>query len=329
MKNLTPKTGLLVTTAWLAGVFASSHAQVILPEPLPPSSLTLYLCGTDIFYSSGPSQTFHYEPSEISEGSLDLNKDGAPDFSFHLPYFLCTTDVPTSACNGPYIAVPLGTNAVLSQSAGLAATLLSFGNQVGGSSPGSSWRTNYSLVANHYISERYRTNVVLGPLAEVGVGYLGVRFYAADGLHYGWVRLRLAPFISVVDWAYEGRPNLPICAGMIGSKTDSMQFRVNFGTQYGIASGNSGTFILTGNTLRGELTLAGGFSSATIAGPAPPHARGKPLGDLGDPLVARTNFTSFLGDIALSEGEIKRLLRDVLYVSVDGGILTGRIERLQ
>jgi hypothetical protein len=49
-----------------------------------------------------------------------------------------------------------------------------------------------------------------GPIGEQGSGYLGVRFYTVDGDHYGWVYVQ---GWSVVDWAYETRPNQPIRAG--------------------------------------------------------------------------------------------------------------------
>lgn len=44
--------------------------------------------------------------------------------------------------------------------------------------------------------------------------YLGVRFQAADGTHYGWMRLEL-PYVGinggyVREWAYETRPDTPI-----------------------------------------------------------------------------------------------------------------------
>ena len=319
MKGLIQKLRLPLAALWLTGSVANSQPEQDF------HSLTIFLCAAQVTYSSGPSQHFFYEPAEASDGSLDLNRDGLPDFSFHLPYFLCTADVPTSACTGPYQVLPLGTNAVLSQ--GHLATILGFGAQIGENSL-PSWRLqNPAQVVTHYFSERYRSNGLFGPLAEVGVGYLGVRFYAADGVHYGWVRLRLAPFVSVVDWAYEQQPNVPICAGTIGSFSESLQFSVNFRGANGPPPGSIGSFILTGNTLRGELTLAGLFSSAHIAGPAPARAQAKPWTSLGDPLVARSNFTSFLGDTTLSEGQIRQLLRGAMYVSLDGGRAVGQIER--
>lgn len=51
--------------------------------------------------------------------------------------------------------------------------------------------------------------------------FLGVRFAASDGLHYGWIRVSV-PFIGVNggwihEWAYDTRPGTPILAGAGGS----------------------------------------------------------------------------------------------------------------
>lgn len=51
------------------------------------------------------------------------------------------------------------------------------------------------------------------PLGLWDEGYAGVRFHAADGWHYGWLRFRLDPWPAVTEWAYETRPDVPICAG--------------------------------------------------------------------------------------------------------------------
>ena len=71
--------------------------------------------------------------------------------------------------------------------------------------------------------EPVRTSGWSGPFIVPGGGYLGVRFYAADGLHYGWIHALLAvpegdtnsldgtPLIT--DWAFETRPNTAIIAG--------------------------------------------------------------------------------------------------------------------
>ena len=60
-----------------------------------------------------------------------------------------------------------------------------------------------------------------GPLSSGQEGYLGVRFYARDGLHYGWIHASLAGdnssavYPTITDWAYETRPNTPIVSGAL------------------------------------------------------------------------------------------------------------------
>jgi hypothetical protein len=90
-------------------------------------------------------------------------------------------------------------------------------------------------------------------------------------------------------------------------------------------AGTKGTFILTGNTLRAELTLTGSFDSAEIHGPAEAHSEAKPLWSFGPPLVSRNGYTAFFGDATLSHGQVMQLLRGALYVSVDGGTMLGFI----
>jgi hypothetical protein len=190
-------------------------------------------------------------------------------------------------------------------------------------------------VADFFSSPRHITNAWAGPLIRTGIGYLGVRFYAPDGLHYGWIRVRQmsstigAPII--VDRAYETRIDTPIRAGFIGSGGSSRQFTVNFQESEGIPGQpvNTGTLILTGDTLRCELTLAGSFSTATIGGPSEVHAHAKPFANLGEPLAARqfasSLFTAFFDDVSLSHSQILQLLRGAIYISVDGGTIVGQI----
>lgn len=306
MKRIIQKLALFsaLMAVWLAGPVPGAYGQ------------------DTIVYFSEPSFRFQAEPSEPD---LWWSVGDSLAFSFRFGPFLCTADVPTSGCSAPYYVVGFGTNAILRRSS--QAAMLPFGAWIDSLPPtNSTWsdQGQSASVATYYFSPRYNTSGMSGPLIDVGVGYLGIRFYLADGLHYGWVRLRSAPIVAVVDWAYEGRPNTPIRAGVIGSGGESLQFTVNFqGPNNTLA--HAGTFILTGASLRGELTLAGLFSSADIAGPAPARARVKPFASLGQPLARRTDFTSFLGEATLSHAEIIHLLRGADHVWVDGGVVQGRI----
>lgn len=312
MKGTIQKLALALTAVWFTGAVTSAYGQ------------------DTIVYFSGPSLPFQYGASEPGDASLDLDRDGMPDFSFQLGYFVCTADTPTSGCSGPFYVMPLGTNAILKRFS--QATILPFDALIDSPPPTNSTWSNpdqSATVATFYISERYRTSGLYGPLADAGVGYLGVRFYAADGLHYGWVRVRIAPFVAVADWAYEGRPNTPIRAGIIGTNGESLQFTVNFQGPNNTLPDRTGTFILTGNTLRGELTFAGSYSSADIARRAPARAIVKSIASLGRPLARRTDFTSFFGDATLSHPEIVHLLRGAVYVSIDNGAVVGQIAPLK
>jgi hypothetical protein len=285
-----------------------------------------------VVYFKGPSFTFPIDSSDLEETTLDLNRDGAPDLFFEATYFVCTADVPTSACTAPFYFAAFGSNAVLSRLS--QGTVLPFAAHIGQVAPtNATWsKPGQPLTVAAYNFNRFGTSGYHGPLANVGVGYVGVRFYAADGLHYGWIRFRM-PFQAefgpvVVDWAYEARPDTAIIAGFIGSTGESRQFTVHFPELPGTGEPvGTGSLILTGDILRTEISLAGSFSSAGIGGPAPAHSKSH-LTSLGPPFVTRTNHTAFFRDISLGRSGVMQLLRGVTYVSVDGGAVVGQISPL-
>jgi len=275
---------------------------------------------TSIVYVDGWSLVF--AGWEYNGTSLDLDRNGTGDFNVQWGAFVCTADVPTSACSSSFDVLAVNTNAVLHRFG--EATMLRFGETI--SSTTSSNRIwddpdNYSRVAGYYFSPRYGTQGYDGPVINAGVGYLGVRFVAADGLHFGWIRLR-APSSNefgpvVVDWAYESRPNTAILAGDIGSGGQSRQFSVE------LPDGNSGSLILTRDQLRCELMLNGQFSSAELIRSL--RGNGKPIADLGQSVAARTNYTCFFHDVKLSRGEAMQLQHGTGYISIDEGAVIGRV----
>ena len=316
MKRTIQKLSFALMAVWLAAAVTNARGQAT------------------IIYASGPSFPFQPELGEPSGADLDLDQDGTVDFSFRLGPFIGPTSLVGfpggGGASAPFYVFALAGNSVLLQRSSQA-TILPFGALIGGLTPfGSTWSHSdqTATVATYFISQ-YSRSGLFGPLADVGVGYLAVRRDATDGVHYGWVRLRIAPEVAVVDWAYEARPNTPIRAGIIGSNGESLQFTVNFPGPKTTLTDRIGTFILTGDKLRGELTFADSFSSANIGGPAPATAKAKPFASLGQPLTRRTNFTSFLGDVTLSRSQIIHLLRGGDYVSIDSGAIVGGISPLR
>ncbi len=297
-----------------------------------------------------------------------MNNDGAVEFSFWSSGMLCTQDIPTSGCGWPFYVRTGLANEVLMKGNDVSPRLL--GEPVSSEPPtNATWNIPggfygaglsywwYSLQGRDIDGQLVHSGWS-GGVAEVGVGYLGVRFHAADGLHYGWIRVRmprgviffqplpatLSPIpVSdqpvflyfewapvVVDWAYESRTNTPIRAGDIGSDSDSVQFKVEFfetNPQPGqsLPEAGKGSAILTGNRLRCELGLNGKFSSAELCGPSNPRSHSKALWSFGTPFLSSTNRTAFFGDTELSHAQLIHLARGMLYVRVDDGELVGRI----
>ena len=160
-----------------------------------------------IAYTGGPAFPI---PSEFAPASVDLDHDATADFTLVAGFAICTMDVPTSFCSMSLYVTSLGTNALLTQ--GYYASIVSVGEWVGELAPSNSvwFAGGNTTLLTWWWSPRNGTSGASGPLGELGEGYLGVRFSAADGQHYGWVHVREA---VVLDWAYEMRPHVPIRAG--------------------------------------------------------------------------------------------------------------------
>jgi hypothetical protein len=268
---------------------------------------------------------------------VDLDSDGADDFVFPVGPMIGTTDVPMSGSWIPFHVQAAGTNEFLVN--GYYSSVQSFGAWIGGDPPsGAVWSTPgaSALLTDQWWSLHGRDiggQLVYfgwgGPLAVSGVGYLGVRFYQSDGLHYGWIRALLnSPM--VVDWAYETRPNKPIRAGDIDSARDSLQFKVEFLTphprpRHPAQVVGTGSLILTGNTLHSELSLVSQFSSAQILDPNHRRATDRLVSDFGQLLVSTSDHTAFFHDVTLIRSQVNQLLRGEYFVTVDGGDLSARI----
>ena len=161
--------------------------------------ITVARAQDSIVYVSGPSFPF---PVNFRAGNLDVDGDGTPDFSFFESGIICTADVPTSGCGWAFQVGAEELNELLM--AGNSIQPLLFGEWIGNTAPpGSVWKapgSGYYGAGLAYWWYSRQGRVIdgqllhsgwSGALGEAGVGYIGIRFHAADGLHYGWIRARL------------------------------------------------------------------------------------------------------------------------------------------
>jgi hypothetical protein len=164
----------------------------------------------------------HFTPALLDFQSWDVNNDGTADFTLS-QIWLQTADVPTSGMSYSFNVKPAPGNHVLG--AGTTVVILPpdtaitpvpapgqgwLHPQFGGLSVGS-WSAN--LLAGAWSGWN-------GPMADVQEGFLGFRFVASDGHHFGWLRLQrsggeMFPQITPVDFAWETRPDTMIAAGAV------------------------------------------------------------------------------------------------------------------
>lgn len=161
-----------------------------------------------IVYTPGPA--FWIPWSFGPSATLDMNQDGTIDFTFSRGPSFCTADIPSSHCEESFCAGTPATNSILNQGNYVAS--IPPGEWIGNSVPSNmAWSAgSYTYLYTCWDSPRYGTSGVYGSIGEQGEGYLGVRFSAADGFHYGWIFMQGQ---SIMDWAYETRPHHPIRAG--------------------------------------------------------------------------------------------------------------------
>ena len=298
-----------------------------------------------VLYVNGPS---FQVPGDYFPHMIDFNGDGRADCSFGAYGPICTMDVPSSLCDWLFNASAAQTSELLVS--GSSVSLQSLGGVVGSDAPpGSNWGSpgQGGVLMDWFWSERFGTSGQSGPVAALGVGYLGLQFNADDGSHFGWVRVRLPLNTTgtngfplelvpvVVDWAFETQTNTPIRAGNIGADGDSLQFKVEFFENGQKRDGahhlsGSGSVILTEGKLCCELHLSGNYPNAEIQGPANPHSHGKakPVWIFGPPLVQGTNHTAFFGEAQLSRDQLRQFARGQLYFSIGNGTVIGRISPL-
>ena len=241
-----------------------------------------------IVYFPGPAFNAPFN----ADLSLDINQDGTADVGFS-GRILVTYDIPSSAMT-TFCDVSGANGAQLLVTNGYAQILAS-GASVGSGSPG--WSAGDVLLTMESFDQRNNTSSDwLGPLGAKGEGYMGIQFNAADGIHYGWIQVSLHSTYNmslvspmVVDWAYETIPGQPILAG---DKPAAFEATFNGGNEVPPNKSSvtgTGAFVLEGNTLSCNLTLAGSIllTGVGIYGPANPNQNSSHLiADMGSGLIS-------------------------------------------
>jgi hypothetical protein len=185
------------------------------------------------------SEALDYPP--IPSQPIDMDRDG--DTDFYLNRLLFLNNIPTWVRQetlqlgtydpfDPYARyegrIPSANgNSALVEAGQLA--LLSQGELVGGAATaGRQWVDAFDPI---YISE---DNTFNGPpgawegvWGDAAVGFAGVRIPADDGVHFGWIKLRVEnvedPTTSyfrgqsptAIDWYLESRPDTPVVVGAV------------------------------------------------------------------------------------------------------------------
>jgi hypothetical protein len=183
-----------------------------------------------IAYFSGPAFDISLEPGVIE--SIDFDQNDIAEFSFFSGISL-STGYPDDVTTPVYVS-SLGSNSLLCNHA--QAAVIPAGTIISSVAISNSVWTNTDGAG---LAEFFRTGQTViitpqglvtnppssgwgGSLAAAGDGFLGVRFLAEDGLHYGWIHASIKSVPTILDWAYETQPGTAIAAGaapLAGLKT--------------------------------------------------------------------------------------------------------------
>lgn len=180
------------------------------------------------FYAGSPRHnegSLYHTKSTDQVTYLDFDRDGTNDFTIPPIFYICQFPTVT-VCGISYAIGTLDQSRILCN--GWQAAILSAGTSIGETAAISpSWHSaeDVRVAGLGYNSQDGYTGFG-GPLMENGgSGYIGVRFRAADGIHYGWIYATIPqtniiagaepPPPQYLNWAYETRPNTPILAGAV------------------------------------------------------------------------------------------------------------------
>ena len=199
-----------------------------------------------IRYYGGPNLMVGFYGSSLD---LDLNWDGESDFGFESGGPVCTTGIPPT-CTSLITTKPIPGVSVLSMNNYVAA--IPAGALIGAEPVANTqWKTN-ALTASVQVTGLSSGDAPVSPIQALSDGYCGFQFTEQDGIHFGWMHLRIAnawlfqppyvfnstldpidqaipmttaeglqiisfigPNVTVTEWAYETRPNTAIAAGEI------------------------------------------------------------------------------------------------------------------
>ena len=166
----------------------------------------------------------------------DVNQDGTVDFTLTASWII-THDVPTSGMSYSFGIRPSADNYVMG--VGNDVSVLSAGAEVSltPSAPAGWQQIQYGSLHVGFWSANLLEGTWSGwkgPMESVQEGYLGLRFLASDGYHFGWLRVNRGGDASLativpVDFAWETQTGAPISAGVVPEPSSTVLLALGFG----------------------------------------------------------------------------------------------------
>ena len=177
-----------------------------------------------VYFSYGAGVWVGFSESFAPQDTLimDLNGDGVNDFRF----------VGESAFGGGLYLEPQNRNGVLGYpadrfSSAYLVRRLAAGNDISSTTSSGLLYVGYnpqplsSITGPYLLYNLSRGGDGGGEFARANSrqteGYVGVQFFAADGLHYGWIRVRGGNYNDgrILDYAYNTVPGQGLAAGVV------------------------------------------------------------------------------------------------------------------
>jgi hypothetical protein len=182
------------------------------PPPAPRSGVE---------YFDGPS--FEISWSSYNHTLFDVNDDGEFDYIFSSGGLVCTASIPPH-CSEGFLITAFGANELLVMSD--QALVQPRGALIGNNAPrGAAWVHPDNSMGGTVltVNQSSPTNLWTGSLGTLGAGYMGVRFTASDGMHYGWIRIRLPRTRPQAGFLQDTNP----IGVVLATNTDSIMVATN------------------------------------------------------------------------------------------------------